>query len=436
MSQYPSSSKGGDNPADSSKRSTQAGNTSLVPDAGYLALTGPGHRSEGGVSSARSEFAKAVGLDARLIHLLKSEEVEALVTKTSGGRSDNGCGSSIHDLCMEQGDADDSLNIKSVVSASVEQRLQHAEMFLRGAYSITDDTVKYRQRLAQVKQKTNELIGISIANDELLDKFVRGLRPNYQKAVKTIYAHIRDTNELCSVLTLWEASNSESGATVNVVSTGEDSVNVEGSQMGQGPQSQGSAQVRVKVPIKCWYCNGAGHMKRDCDLWKAKVRSQPTQIVNADVPKSMDPSSVVASQQLSPGSVSVAPAVAVPATTKPIGNKSSDQDPANVATRGFEKVSVISAIWGAKVAALLDTGGQGTAYINADLYRAIRSEGLFDDSLSTCQGVTFGNGERVAALGGFFASLEDGDKKELVESVQFKVIEGLTPLVIVGIETI
>ncbi|EER08717.1 hypothetical protein Pmar_PMAR017775 [Perkinsus marinus ATCC 50983] len=237
----------------------------------------------------------------------------------------------------------DSLEEKGLlVSASVEQRLQHAEMFLRGAYSITDVTVKYRQRLFQVKQKTNELIGISIANDELLDKFVRGLRPNYQKAVTTIYAHVRDTNELCSVLTLWEASYNESGATVNVVSTGEDSVNVEGSQVGQGLQSQESAQVKVKVPTKCWYCNGTGHMKRDCDLWKAK--------------------------QLSPGSVNAAPAVAVPATTKPIGNKSSDQDPASVATRGFEKVSVISAI------------------------------------VSGC----------------FFASLEDGDKKELVKSVKFK----------------
>ncbi|EER05703.1 gag/pol/env polyprotein, putative [Perkinsus marinus ATCC 50983] len=409
MSQYPSSSKGGDNPADSSKRSTQAGNTKLVPDAGYLALTGPGHRSEGGVSSARSEFAKAVGLDARLIHLLKSEEVEALVTKTSGEDLDKRL--QLRFLYQSV-----LAEVPNVAAAQVDEVIMDVVlafmiyvwskvmlMILSTSNRITDDTVKYRQRLAQVKQKTNELIGISIANDELLDKFVRGLRPNYQKAVKTIYAHIRDTNELCSVLTLWEASNSESGATVNVVSTGEDSVNVEGSQVGQGPQSQGSAQVRVKVPIKCWYCNGAGHMKRDCDLWKAK--------------------------QLSPSSVNVAPAVAVPATTKPIGNKSSDQDPANVATRGFEKVSVISAIeprcsqWGAKVAALLDTGGQGTAYINADLYRAIKS-------------VTFGNGERVAALGCFFASLEDGDKKELVKSVQFKVIEGLTPLVIVGIETI
>ncbi|KAF4709130.1 hypothetical protein FOZ63_008258 [Perkinsus olseni] len=103
-----------------------------------------------------------------------------------------------------------------------------------------------------------------------------------------------------------------------------------------------------------------------------------------------------------------------------------DRLPPNTASRDFEKVSVISAMeprcspWGAKVAALLDTGGQGTAYINADLYRAIKGEGVFDDSLSTCQGVTF----------------ENGDKKELVKEVQFKVIEDLTPNVIVGVETL
>ncbi|KAF4690011.1 hypothetical protein FOZ60_000764 [Perkinsus olseni] len=189
-----------------------------------------------------------------------------LPTPGIGGRSDNGCGSSIHDLCLEQGaGGDDSANIKSKIKVFLslllsEQRLQHAEMFLKGAYSITDDTVRYRQRLAQVKQKSNELIGeyigrlreclaegrclgINISNDELLDKFVRGLRQNYQKAVKTIYAHIRDTNELCSVLTLWEASNGEN-ATVNSLSVDDDSVNAEAPQVLQAAQAQGKLPER------------------------------------------------------------------------------------------------------------------------------------------------------------------------------------------------
>ncbi|KAF4648740.1 hypothetical protein FOL46_002556, partial [Perkinsus olseni] len=459
-------------------------------------------------SSARSEFGKAVGLDAKLIHLLRPEEVEALVAKVCGedldkrlrlrflyqsaltevpavapvqvnvphvtsrldyaryhrplptpgvgGRSDNGCGSSIHDLCLEQSSgADDSVSIKSVgmvstlpipgggqcfngrsdsrsvsyflrewlqmcrlyglstancwryllrcisagvrselmdsledkgflVSASVEQRLQHAEMFLKGAYSITDDTVRYRQRLAQVKQKSNELIGeyigrlreclaegrclgINISNDELLDKFVRGLRQNYQKAVKTIYAHIRDTNELCSVLTLWEASNGEN-ATVNSLSVDDDSVNAEAPQVLQAAQAQGSSQ-RGKAPMRCWHCNMVGHMKRDCELWKAKVRFQTAQtaLVNTGKPVSSPPVSAPQPQ----GQI-----VTTPSSTSGVGGSAvgqgADRLPPNTASQDFEKVSVISAMeprrspWGAKVAALLDTGGQGTAYINAD----------------------------------------------------------------------
>ncbi|KAF4718642.1 hypothetical protein FOZ62_016741, partial [Perkinsus olseni] len=58
-------------------------------------------------------------------------------------------------------------------------------------------------------------IGLTITQDEILDKFIKGLKPNYQKAVKATYSHIRDVNELCSVLSLWESSNIDSS--VNAV---------------------------------------------------------------------------------------------------------------------------------------------------------------------------------------------------------------------------
>ncbi|KAF4652373.1 hypothetical protein FOL47_011134, partial [Perkinsus chesapeaki] len=353
-----------------------------------------------------------------------------------------------------------------LLEGSIEDRLIAAESFLRSAFDVTNDSIRYRNRLAQVKQRSNEpigdyigrlregimegkCIGLSVTQDEILDKFIKGLKPNYQKTVKATYSHVRDVNDLCSKLTLWEGANAGTDSTVNAV-VDEDqpaqaapvptpaTINVS-AEVPSSSQAEvnGPRTFRSKRPLRCWHCDGP-HLRRNCPVLRSTTAAPPssTSTTQSDTSQNSVPASA-----------------AKPQAEKEVPSANSAD------SKRFENLGVVGDVlalagdsactvdliirqangdigYAAKLPALLDTGGYGSAYINAGLFREMVAADIIGESLNSCSNVKFGNGECAQVLGCFKVNIENEVKSTLVENVEVKVIEGLSPDFIIGVETI
>ncbi|KAF4718210.1 hypothetical protein FOZ63_002046, partial [Perkinsus olseni] len=362
-----------------------------------------------------------------------------------------------------------------LLHGTTKQLLTAAEHFLRSAFDVTNDPVRFRNRLALCKQRSNELIGdyigrlrdlltegkcvgVYVSSDELLDRFVKGLRPNYVKAVRTTYSHVRDVNQLCTMLTLWESANSSdsisgssavadskasAASSVNVVSeaganpsTGSeehDSDRVNGSSDSQVTSGSTAPPVHYQAsyarappprrPVKCWDCGGP-HMKRDCPFRKAQPK-----VVATDQPKP------------APTVDRPAPTADGPALSQQSGNfelvrvlvdddgRDEDVDLIRRVKIHEPLVSLVvreSGKGGARVKGLLDTGARGEGYMAKALFTALKSAGVIVGDLKPCSGVRFGNSSSSGADGEILLSV-DG-----YGPLSFKVLPCLDPEVIIG----
>ncbi|EER10571.1 hypothetical protein Pmar_PMAR021294 [Perkinsus marinus ATCC 50983] len=72
-----------------------------------------------------------------------------------------------------------------LLEGAIESRLAAAETFLRSAFDVKQQSNEligdYIGRLREGVME-GKCIGLTITQDEILDKFVKGLKPNYQKA--------------------------------------------------------------------------------------------------------------------------------------------------------------------------------------------------------------------------------------------------------------
>ncbi|KAF4693073.1 hypothetical protein FOZ60_011857 [Perkinsus olseni] len=175
--------------------------------------------------TARQDFARATGLDARYVVYLRQEEVDALIQKTAGDNMNeclklrhlwHACSatkSTTGTAVLQQGQSSTGYRyharIPDVVAPSESSRGDAASIadYHFDKQSSADEATNVRSM--GVKQQSNELIGdyigrlregvmegkcigLTITQDEILDKFIKGLKHNYQKAVKATYSHIRD----------------------------------------------------------------------------------------------------------------------------------------------------------------------------------------------------------------------------------------------------
>ncbi|EEQ99596.1 hypothetical protein Pmar_PMAR028751 [Perkinsus marinus ATCC 50983] len=324
-------------------------------------------------------------------------------------------------------------------------------------------------QLPSVKQQSNELIGdyigrlregvmegkcigLTITQDEILDKFVKGLKPNYQKAVKATYSHIRDVNELCSVLSLWENANIDSSVNAVADEAGDLGATVSPPTINatlevaknSSSEVKGERPTRSRGPLRCWHCSGP-HLRRNCPVLRSMIPSA--------TPSLSQPMANTESGQCKD------PAATSSKEVEKDGAKIPSQIGVSSQSKSFEKLTVVNDVlalaggsactvrlvirqveglpgYAARLPALLDTGGHGSAYINANVFKDMVKEEILDGHLDPCGNVTCGNRDYARVLGAFSVNIEDEVKHVIVDDVEVKVIEGLSPDFIIGIETI
>ncbi|KAF4647825.1 hypothetical protein FOL47_004085, partial [Perkinsus chesapeaki] len=272
------------------------------------------------------------------------------------------------------------------------------------------------------------------------------LRPNYARTVRVTYSHVRDVNQLCTMLTMWEAANAGDNAVASLPATsdskgsGSQAVNVvtdnnadttsDGSTQADAPPvvvnyapSQPQAQSAItyappaRRPVKCWDCDGP-HMKRDCPLRKGQNREPKTAPSTTETPASNSNQS----DKLE--------------LVRVLLDDSIDDESEDMVRRVQIRDPLVPLViredgeGGARVRCLLDTGARGEGYMSRALFIALKSAGIITGELSPCEGVRFGNSSSSGADGEITLSIDN------YGPLKFKILPHLEPEVIIGMRAL
>ncbi|KAF4733202.1 hypothetical protein FOZ62_023783, partial [Perkinsus olseni] len=327
------------------------------------------------------------------------------------------------------------LEREGLLSAPVEERLQEAEKFMMKAYQVTDDPVRFRNKLAAVVHKQGESVtsytsrfltvveegrslGLSSTCEESLDLYRKNLTPRYQGLANSLYCGCDDVEGLSASLARWELVNVPT--VVGVKSLDVPELDEQLAALKYTGESQKPRRV-------CWECKDPSHLRRDCPAYKKRIAEEAA-ARGSDPKPGVSPPPMTAPQETTSFKVvklqNADSRVAVLTDVDALGALSGALDDAMVPlvlrSPGEE--------CGAEIKVLLDSGASGCGFIDENCFNDLVSAGVIpssvDISFSPPGGVRFGDGRFCEAKGVVHLDiLSPAGENELMRLLSIKLRE-------------
>ncbi|KAF4652658.1 hypothetical protein FOL47_010909 [Perkinsus chesapeaki] len=337
------------------------------------------------------------------------------------------------------------LEREGLLSANPARRLQEAEQFMLGAYHVTDDPIRFRNKLAAVTHKPGESVtaytsrfqtvmeegrslGLSSTNEESLDLYRKNLTPRYLGLATSLYCGCDDIGSLSASLARWELVNVPGVVGVKALTLPAPDEQL--AALGQGGESLRPRRV-------CWECKDPSHLRRDCPVYKKRLADELA--VKGDgggAARSAPQGASTAAPQGPTFKVvkfaSPDPRVAVLTDVDALGSLNGAMDDAMVPL----VLRTPDSECGAEIKVLLDSGASGCGFIDEQCFNEMVSAGVIPPSVNIAVsppgGVRFGDGRFAEAKGVVHLDILSPSGESVTRSAPFKILPVLCPTVIIG----